>query len=299
VRYGEIGIKSRSVRGQFERRLVECIEDQLVRRKVEAETIRGEGRIFVRSQDTEGALDALRHTFGVVNASPAIEMKSSLDEIASAVVEVARAELAHGAGFAVRVKRAGQHTFTSLDVAKACASRILGDLEERKPHVALDAPDWEVHVEVREDVAYVFRRKVPGPGGLPLGSQGRVGILVEGPRAAHAGWLLGKRGASLYFYASDMDAARVWLAPLEPWIPALKLREIEGATRQERYQTLRGDLDRQRCHALVVADDLAKGLASAHLDASLGFPVFRPLTGYPGARLNALARLAELPEDPS
>ncbi|MEA3198804.1 MAG: tRNA uracil 4-sulfurtransferase [Thermoplasmata archaeon] len=297
VRYGEIGIKSRSVRAQFERRLVECIEDQLVKRGVEAELAREQGRILVRAADTDGALDALRHTFGVVSASPAVQTQATLEAIAEGVLAVAREQLPAGGGFAVRVKRAGTHGFSSLDVAKACAARILDALAERKPHVDLDTPTWEAHVEVRDADAFIWLRKVKGPGGLPLASQGRVGVLVEGPRAAHAAWLVAKRGAGIYLFASDIKKAEAWLAPLAPWLPNLRVRPVEAADRAGALAALAPQLAQHKCQALVLADGAAEQLATAPLDALAGVPVFRPLTGYPGARFAALARDAELPED--
>lgn len=295
VRYGEIGIKSRSVRAQFERRLVETVEEQLLKRHVEAEIGREEGRILVRAADADAALDALRHTFGIVSASPATEGPSDLDAVAQRVLDVARAELQPGQSFAVRVRRVGEHAYTSLDVAKACAARILDDLAERKPRVDLDEPDWEAHVEVRHDVAYVFRQRVKGPGGLPLASQGRVGVLVEDARAAHAAWLAGKRGAGLYFFASDPAAADAWLAPLRPWVPNLRVRTIDGADRAARLAAVAPELAMHRCQALVVADGTPDALANAPLDKLAGVPVFRPLTGYFGERFRKLARDAELP----
>lgn len=297
VRYGEIGIKSPQVRAQFERRLVERIEEQLVKRGAEAEVKRDWGRVMVRAADVEKALDALRHTFGIVSASPALECAPTPEAVAEAVLGVARAHLRKGESFAVRVKRSGVHTFTSLDVAKACAGRILDDLKDRAPRVDLDEPDFEARVEVREGQAFVFTRTERGPGGLPLGSQGRVGVLVDSPRAAHAAWLLGKRGAGLYFFAHDLAAAERWLAPLQPWVTTVRLRPLEAKTRGDALAEMAPQLAEHRCQALVVADGLDMQLASRELDALAGVPVFRPLVGYPGNLFRDLARKAELPED--
>ena len=297
VRYGEIGIKSRAVRSQFERKLVERIEEQLVRRGVEAEVKRLQGRVLVRAADVDGALDALRHTFGVVSASPAVECAPTLEAVAEEALRVARDRLAQGQSFALRVKRAGQHPFTSIDVAKAAAARILDELADRAPRVDLTAPDLAVHAEVRDDGAYVFTRTVAGPGGLPLGSQGRVGVLVEGPRAAHAAWLLGKRGSALVFFAHDPARAAEWLAPLAPWVPDVRAREAPGKDRAETLAALAPALQEARCEALVLADGLEGALASRDADAAAGVPVFRPLVGFPGQRLRDLAREAELPEE--
>jgi thiamine biosynthesis protein ThiI len=288
VRYGEIGIKSRSVRSHFERILVERIEESLVARGVEGEVVRDFGRIFVRASDDERALDALRHTFGIVSASPARECAATPQAVAELALDVARAHLEKGQSFALRVKRSGVHTFTSLDVAKEAAARILDELKDRAPRVDLDEPDLEVRVEVREGGAFVFTRTERGPGGLPLGSQGRVAVLVDDARAAHAAWLMAKRGSSPFFFAPEAAPADAWLRVLAPWVSRLQARPIAGATRRERLLALRPLLEQHRCQALVVADGAAEAVSGAADDAVLGFPVFRPLVGYPGKRFDAL-----------
>lgn len=293
VRYGEIGIKSRAVRIQFERKLQERIEEQLIRRGVEAEVMREQGRFVVHPSDVDGAIDALRHTFGVVSASPSIECPPTPEGVAAVALEAARAHLPQGGSFAMRCKRVGSHAFTSLDVAKATASRILDELEERAPRVDLDAPDFEMHAEVREGRGYFYTRNVRGPGGLPLGSQGKVGVVVDSPCAAHAAWLMGKRGSALIFFATDDAAAKALLEPLAPWVPDLRVNRIP----QDSPDVLRNQLTHLKCHALVRAGRVEASLAHFEEDKQLDYPVFRPLVGYVGDRFRELARLAELPAD--
>lgn len=295
VRYGEIGIKTRSVRASFERRLIERIEEQLVARGVEAEVARERGRIFVRAQDVEGALDALTHTFGIVSASPAIECEATPEGVAAAAVEVARERLRPGMSFAMKVKRVGEHAFTSLDVAKKAAGRVFDELPDRAPRVDLSHPDLAIHAEVREGEAFVFTRTVKGPGGLPLGSQGRVGVLVDAPHAAHAAWLMGKRGAALFLFAPDVAQAESWMRPLAPWVPGWKVRPVEGKARADLLGALQPLLRAHKCQALVLPDGTGDALASREQDALAGVPVFRPLVGYAGRHFAELSRVAELP----
>lgn len=296
VRYGEIGIKTRSVRAQFERRLVERIEEQLVARGVESEVTREQARVLVRAGDVEGALDALRHTFGVVSASPARACEPTPEGVARAAVDAAREDgLKPGMGIALRVKRVGEHAFTSLDVAKAAADAVFKAFPGFGLKVDLDEPDFPIHAEVREGAAFVFTRTVRGPGGLPLGSQGRVAVLVDSPRAAHAAWLMAKRGAALFLFSTDVDQAEAWMRPLAPWVPGWKVRPVEGATRTATFAHLRPIMESHRCQALVLADDLAAALAGRAADETLGHPVFRPLVGYAGPHLRGLSRAAELP----
>lgn len=295
ARYGEIGIKSRSVRVQFEKRLVERVEEQLMRRGVEAEVLRTQSRIVVRASDTERAMDALTHTFGIVSVSPTTPCAADPDAIGKLSADIAREKLAEGGSFAMRVKRAGTHTFTSLDVAKHAADMVFKAVPERKPRVDLTAPDLSIHVEIRDSEAFVFTRTEAGPGGLPLGSQGRVGVLVDSPRAAHAAWLMGKRGSSLYFFTSEPARAAEWLKPLEPWVATIRVREVAGDTRGEQYASIAPELAKHHCQALVVADGIEGALMGREQDAHVGVPVFRPLVGFAGKRFEALCQQAELP----
>jgi len=107
---------------------------------------------------------------------------------------------------------------------------------------------------------------------------------------------MGKRGAALFFFSDDPKRAEAWLAPLSPWVPMLRVHPVEGGSRAARLEAAAPLLAQHKCQALVVADDVAGQIANAPLDRLAGVPVFRPLTGYPGARLAALARDAELPE---
>jgi hypothetical protein len=211
-------------------------------------------------------------------------------------MDIARAQLHEGGSFALRVKRVGTHTFTSLDVAKHAASRILSELAERKPRVDLNTPELEMHAEIRGADGFVFTRTQRGPGGLPLGSQGRIGVLVDSPRAAHAAWLMGKRGSALHFWSEEPERAKAWLAPLEPWVPRFHVRALASQNRGEAYAALASELVTHRCQALVVADDINGALLGREQDALLGFPVFRPLVGFAGPRFHDLCVTAELPE---
>src|SRR3989304_2506243 len=80
-----------------------------------------------------------------------------------------------GGSSAIRARRSGPHTYSSQDLATLLGRRI----QEAVPgaRVDLSSPEVEVRVEVRENKAYVFDKVVDGPGGLPLGSQGRAVAL--------------------------------------------------------------------------------------------------------------------------
>jgi thiamine biosynthesis protein ThiI len=108
-------------------------------------------------------------------------------------------------------------------VARAVGSAILSEHPELK--VNLTAPDWEIHVEVRGATAYLFSEVLPGVGGLPLGTQGKLVGLVENAEGAMASWLMMKRGSYvLPVFRTGEESAR----HLRAWDPGLRLRSIDA-----------------------------------------------------------------------
>lgn len=201
VRYGDIGVKSDSVQARMERRLTDNVGAMLESRRVDATVERTWTRILVRAPDestVEAATAAVTDVFGVVSASPAATVDPELEPILEVLAETARARY-EGGTFAVRGRRAGErdaHDFTSADVEREGGNAVWTAVEGRfEPEVDLDDPDWAVHVEVREDEAFVFTESVPGPGGLPLGVGDPVVALVSGGiDSPVAAWEVMKRG---------------------------------------------------------------------------------------------------------
>ncbi|MFP3240894.1 MAG: tRNA uracil 4-sulfurtransferase ThiI [Caldivirga sp.] len=196
VRYGEIGLKSSLVRVRLERLLMKNIQESLSRGGVvnyEVSKVSGRVLINVPREDLLKAALAAARVFGVVSTSPAYALRfSSINDIATAAYELWRDKVA-GRSFAVRVSRAGNHPFTSIDVAR----RVGAALYPFSSGVNLDNPEVELYVEVRGSYAYLFDEVIEGPGGLPLGSQGgKVLALVSGGfDSPVAYWLMSRRGA--------------------------------------------------------------------------------------------------------
>ena len=81
-------------------------------------------------------------------------------------------------------------------------SRELGGyLLSRFPHLKVDVhnPDLTVMVEVRDFAAYVHGDKVPGAGGLPVGTSGRaLNMLSAAFDSPVAAWRMARRGLALH-----------------------------------------------------------------------------------------------------
>jgi len=183
VRYGDMSTKSHQVRVYMERLLVDNLSALLSDRDVPGEVERRHSRPVIHPDELHGeaAAEAAADAFGVVSTSPALTVAPERDAIESALVDTALARY-RGGSFAIDARRAGEHPFTSDDVERSGGSAVYEALERAgyDPEVDLDDPDLTVSVEVREDVAFVYVDRVPGPGGLPLGSQSRLVALISG-----------------------------------------------------------------------------------------------------------------------
>ncbi|MEJ2679406.1 MAG: tRNA 4-thiouridine(8) synthase ThiI [Gemmatimonadota bacterium] len=188
---GELAIKSRRTRAGFQRRLERNLADALA--PVNGEVDAAWDRMYVRSP-TDAPLTVLPRVFGLSSFSPIdVVVPADLASILEAGVATFAPRLA-GKRFAVRARRSGRHSFSSQDIHVELGAALL-------PHSAgvdLDHPDVVVHVEVRDDRAYLFSGRVEGAGGLPLGVEGRaLGLISGGYDSAVAAWLLLKRGVNL------------------------------------------------------------------------------------------------------
>jgi len=223
VHYHEIGLKGRN-RPVFERALKQNLKRAL--RGLASSVRVVPGRVEI-ADPAPGAIERVQRVFGVANVAPVLLTDAELDSIVRRGLEVAKAADAEQGfeTFAVRARRAR----TGLEVSSQRINEVLGD-EIRTglgKRVDLSAPDVTVRVEVLENRAYVSAHKLPGPGGLPVGTAGPVvSLLSGGIDSPVATWQMMKRGAdpiAVHFHAqpftdrsSDQKAKRL-LDALAEW----------------------------------------------------------------------------------
>ncbi len=224
VRFGELALKSRYVRRQLRDRLVANIQDLFASEGVECVTESDEARVYVHVNEPAKALAILGRVFGVVSLSPATEVHADLDSLRKAVRSEAATALSVGQSFALRPRRVGTHPFTSQDLARELGDDVRRD--HPKVRVDLDDPDVEIHVEVRHNRAFVFREIRAGPGGLPLGSQGRALAVVQDQAGMVAAWMGMKRGCRTVIAASNGEDFEDFVEPLRKWDVRLKTLDL-------------------------------------------------------------------------
>lgn len=191
----DLTVKSDRIRAKFVNRLVHNIRTALGDAGVPFALTRQWSRLFVETEDAR-AKDILSRVFGLSSLS-VIEhqCEATLEEIVR-VGASAYQEAVRGKTFAVRPRRVGAHSYTSMDVAKALGAA----LRPFATKVDLARPEVEIWVEVRNGDAYLFSDATPAPGGLPLGVSGRVLCLFSGGfDSAVAAWMMMKRGVDVEF----------------------------------------------------------------------------------------------------
>ena len=206
VRYDEIALKSPPVRGRFEKMLVNRIKNALLQHDVPYSGITREwGRIFVHTDDVRGA-DVIARVFGTASTSPAVTAGATVDAVAKTASQIseALALISDGESFAIRASRSGVHDFTSIDIGRVC-----GDAVSRcapGSRVDLTNPDREIFIDMRQNHAYVYTKRVAGVGGLPYGSQGKmIALMSGGIDSPVAAWMMMKRGAEIMPLYCDLE----------------------------------------------------------------------------------------------
>jgi thiamine biosynthesis protein ThiI len=239
VRYGELALKSSGIRNWYEKILIKNIAAMLNSRGVPYSRIRREwGRIFIETIDSHAA-EAIANVFGVVSTSAALTTEPSLKDAASVCATLAQYFICEGELFAIRARKSGNHPFSSADIGKACGDAVWNFLEKegKHPGVDLTSPDKEIFVEMRQNLAYIYLKTFKGVGGLPVGTQGSMVILISGGLDSPvAAWLMMKRGVMIipvycnnipYAQSEAKERAFDCIRQLHKWAPGHQFTTYE------------------------------------------------------------------------
>ncbi len=277
IRYSEIGTKSNRVQKQMIQTLRQRAEERLKHEDIRHEKVsRRQGRIVAHTDNAKKAAEALKTMPGVKTVSPAIRTAPDIEEI-----KKASEEFSYGQSFGVR-PNTGETELSSPDIARKIGAHVE---DFSGAEVDLDHPDTWLGVDVREDEAFVFTRRLEGPGGFPSGTQGKFLALISGgidsPVAAYEMMTRGADIIPLYFYNRPIAAEdhlmrfRASAKKLKKFFPGKKWNahvvDMED-TNRELMEVGRGRMVVHRRIMMRVADRIAreKGLQGIVTGESLG-----------------------------
>ena len=181
--FPEITIKSRPVRKHFIRQLAKNIRSVLRDLDPDVEVSGVWDNLELVTQCTEPKL--LAEMIERLSCTPGITHFLEINEYPLGdfddVFEKCRLHYADqlpGKIFAVRCKRAGKHSFSSMELERHVGSRLRRECGAAG--ISLKNPEVEVRMEVRDQRLFVIHHQHEGLGGYPLGSLEQTLVLMSG-----------------------------------------------------------------------------------------------------------------------
>ena len=214
IKYAEIAIKGKN-RYLFEDALVKQMRLALESVEGDFQVIKEQGRVYVlcpENYDFDEAVEALQRVFGIVGISPVmIFPDQGLEQTKKDVLEYMQARYPDFSGtFKVYTRRAKKsYPVPSMEVSAELGGVIL----DHFPGASVDVhtPELTLSVEIREKI-YVYSETLPGPGGMPVGTNGKAMLLLSGGiDSPVAGYMIAKRGVKIdavYFHAPPYTSER-------------------------------------------------------------------------------------------
>jgi thiamine biosynthesis protein ThiI len=317
--YSEIALKGKN-RPWFLQRLVSNLRFALSDLEVsEVRAPLGRIEIVLRNDAAwPGVRERLGRMFGLANFSLAHKAPLDIDAIGDALVNDLPAEPVES--FRIAVRRADKRfPIPSPEVERILGRRVQ---DARGWKVNLAEPAMRVGVEILPKAAYYYFGKLPGPGGMPVGTSGRVAALLSGGiDSPVAAWRMMRRGCTatfVHFHSypflerTSQDKARALAKMLTMYqfrsrlylVPFGELQRqitlsVPGALRVVIYRRMMlriaERIARDRgAHALVtgevvgqVASQTIENLTA--IDRASTLPVFRPLIGMDKVEITAQA----------
>ena len=224
LRYGELGLKSKVVRRQFQRALKVNMERLAFNSGISIFKDRIKTMDVMRSDSSaEETENLLCHILGVVAIDPAKVISDTIDP-----ETVAKAILANDpkAGiprtFGVRTRRVGPRGKYSSQQYSGELGSALGKIDESLS-VNLTNPDMWVRVVMEPEKVWLLGDRITAPGGLPPGVQGDVLCKINDELSLLSAFLIMRRGSRLIpVEGSDEEL----LSILRDWDPRLGRHSI-------------------------------------------------------------------------
>ena len=214
IKYAEIGIKGKN-RYIFEDALVEHIRRALKKVEGNFRVTKEQGRIYAfpeEAYDFEETVEALKRVFGIAAICPVVVTEDQgYEKLAEAVVGyVQKVYPASTRSFKVHARRARKsYPMDSMELNRELGGVILAACPGMR--VDVHQPDIWLTVEVRQKI-YIYSEEIPGPGGMPVGTNGSAMLLLSGGiDSPVAGYMIAKRGVKIdavYFHAPPYTSDR-------------------------------------------------------------------------------------------
>ena len=223
--------------------------------------------------------------------------------------------------FKIKTRRPDQQfLFTAQQVNEDVGAFILSKMDKT---VQLKDPDITCYIDIVQGAVYIYTEKIPGPGGLPTGANGKVvGLLSGGIDSPVASILAMKRGAAVTFvhfhsvpltteesiekvkqittvlshYQSRIHLCLIALTPIQKEI-LVKTKEKYRIILYRRFMFRIAEIiaRKEKARALVTGESLGQVASQtleniAVIEAVSSMPILRPLIGLDKQEIMNLAK---------
>ncbi len=352
VRYGEIGTKSKTTLKRFENILKNNIEYSFKKKGISCNVDILHRRLLITFDNavSKKEIDILKKIPGIVSFSPVLICDKDIDSIKNTSFKlfIDCLKKYSVSSFAVKTQRVKKDfSLTSPEINRFVGSYIISKIDDindinndnknnninnknnknvdnnihnknnkisnssNKIKVDLKNPDLTIGIEII-DKGYIYTEKYEGVGGLPVGTQGKVIVLLsDGIDSPVSAYLMIKRGCScvfLHLKTSDKGYNKVKkiydiLNEYDPYSQLITiefketLRDIVKklkSIKKERYTCLickrsmlkigQNYCKKYNCYGITTGDNLGQ-VASQTLknimviSYGIDYPIFRPLIG--------------------
>jgi thiamine biosynthesis protein ThiI len=309
LRLGELTLKGRN-RYRFEAQVIQQVKRLLL--PFPACSIRQEyGRVYIDLGDHpfEPIAKELSKVLGLHSYSPAIRCGLDIGEMRLAVLESMERLKEIPKTFKISVRRVNKEfPYDTYELNRLLGGAVL----ERYGQLIVDvhSPELDIRVEIRDKETLVFSRVFPGPGGFPLGTNGKAMLLLSGGiDSPVAGWLAMRKGLrieAVHFHSYPFTSERAKDKVIEltrvlsqfagkVTLHLVPFTDIQTRLKQECQENLLITLmrramfriteqlaERQKAAAIVTGESLgqvaSQTLPSLHvIGEGVNYPILRPL----------------------
>lgn len=323
VKYGEIALKGLN-KSTFEDMLQRNIKRRL-KKLGTFEFYRRQSTIYITppdGADIDEIIFRLQKIFGISAIQRCAVFPKDFTVVAEKAGEYLREALEDAKTFKVEARRSDKSfPMKTPDIQQELGAVVL----EAFPHLEVDVHDPEVTVrlEIRDNGAYLSAKRIPGAGGMPVGSSGKSLLMLSGGiDSPVSGYMMAKRGLivdCIHYVSPPYTSERARLKvealceKLTDWcgniifycVPFTELQEALRDNCPEEYFTvlmrrLMVKIANRICardgYGAIITGESVAQVASQTLpaiyctNAAAEYPVFRPVIGMDKREIVDIAR---------
>lgn len=272
----EIYLKTHFVRQFFLKKLMVNLKKSLNSNKIDFKVLgKFSGIIVCQTDNNKKAVPLIQKVFGIHSFSIAEPYPfSSLENLKEILAGYAKKTLSKGDVFALRISRNGKHDFSSQDVAVEAGQKIMDEIKGLT--VNLSNPEKEIFADILQKKVFLYSEKFSGAKGLPVGVEGKVGLIMKGKKEELvSAFLMLKRGCNIFPVIKENNSN------IEKNLELLSKFNSFSEFKPVNFSEIQKEKNFLSALVLSERNELNALKEIRELQNKTGFVVFSPITFYP------------------